>query len=157
MAHAAMPDANDIFELSPIPSLILSPSYTILKASKAFLEAWQVTSETCNGLGIFEFLASEDVMIDGKKTKHMKQVIDGAIAAHAVHTTGAVCTKQTTSWSARVIPIFSESVLLYVVLEWERQPTISTDTSLPTSGLSTDEAFRILVQSVKDYAIFLLD
>src|SRR5262249_46157736 len=108
-------------------------------------------------LGIFEFLASEDVMTDGKKTKHMKQAIDGAIASHAVHTTGAVCTKQTTSWSARVIPIFSESVLLYVVLEWQGQPTISTDASLPTSGLSIDEAFRILVQSVKDYAIFLLD
>lgn len=152
-----MPNTNDIFELSPIPNLILSPSYTILRASKAFLEAWQVTPETCSGKDLFKFLASEDMMAGGGKEKYVKQVIDEAITARAVRTTGAMYIKQTTSWSGRVIPIFSESALLYVVLEWQSQPTISADSSTPTSGLSTDEAFRILVQTVKDYAIFLLD
>ena len=155
-SHTAMPDANDIFELSPNPTLILSPSYTILRASKAFLEAWQVKSETCSGIDLFTFLAGEDVMARGD-TGSIKQWIDEAIAARTVRTTGAMLTRQLTSWSARVIPIFSESALLYIVLEWQGQPTISGDGSVPTSGLSTDEAFRILVQTVKDYAIFLLD
>jgi osomolarity two-component system sensor histidine kinase TcsA len=96
-------------------------------------------------------------MVGGDKEQCIKQVIDEAITAHAVRTIGAMCTRQSTSWSGRVIPIFNENALLYIVLDWQGQPMISRDNSIPTSGLSTDEAFRILVQTVKDYAIFLLD
>lgn len=153
----AIPDTNAIFDLSPIPSLILSPSYTVLRASKAFLEAWQVNSEACTGLDLIQFLASEELMVDREKTIHMKQAIDKAILTRTVHTTGTIYTRKTTSWSARIIPIFSENALHYIVLEWQGLPIISEGRSVPTSGLSTDESFRILVETVKDYAIFLLD
>lgn len=71
-----------------------------------------------------------------------------------------VCVTQITdsgfSWSARIIPIFEEDMLCNMVLEVQN---LSKQRFLcrPKEELSTDEAFRILVQTVKDYAIFLLD
>src|SRR5579871_4357020 len=87
-SHSSIPDTNVIFELSSVPSLILSPSYTILRASKAFLDAWKVTSETCNGNDLFKFLTGEDLMAGVDKVKYFEQMIEEAITARAVRTTG---------------------------------------------------------------------
>ena len=51
-----MADMNVIFDLSPIPSLVITPSLCIARASASFLKALELTPEECVGLQLFTLL-----------------------------------------------------------------------------------------------------
>jgi hypothetical protein len=57
----------------------------------------------------------------------------------------------------RVVPIFKEYTLLYLVVELEGLAVQGSGKGPLSAGLSTNEAFRTPVETVKDCAIFLLD
>lgn len=153
-------DMNAIFQLSPIPTLVLSASCRISKASDRFLSAWNVDAgERCVGLRLDEFLESK--LRPGFRTDaaSLGALIDAAISAREERTSAPLHVGYVSLWSARVIPVFNHDELLALYLEWRERPnpTSFLDGELISAGLGTDEAFRILVQAVKDYAIFLLD
>ncbi|KAI1199387.1 hypothetical protein F5X97DRAFT_297010 [Nemania serpens] len=151
-------DTNNLWDLSPIPTLVLSSDLCIERVSDGLLDVWKRQRGDYVGKDVFGAIYAGsslerfdripltraiDVAIDTRKAEL-------CYAAYAVH--GA-------SWSARVIPIFKNEKLLSLVLEWE-----PVDASLGNAAieftqnmLSVDETLRLLIQSVKDYAIFLLD
>ncbi|KAJ4004660.1 hypothetical protein NW761_015258 [Fusarium oxysporum] len=57
------------------------------------------------------------------------------------------------------MPVHRDDELLCLILEWDKAELHTTvaDGVMTQSWLPIDDAFRILVQAVKDYAIFLLD
>jgi osomolarity two-component system sensor histidine kinase TcsA len=62
-----------------------------------------------------------------------------------------------TIWNIRTIPVYDDGNLLYVQMELqdateERRKQLELE-----ERLYTNETFRILVETVKDYAIFMLD
>lgn len=152
-------DVDILFQLSPIPSLVLSPSCRITKASNSFLSSWHVAQQKCVGLQLDEFL--ETKLRPGFRTDiaSLGALIDTAISAREERTSAPVHIGPVSLWSARVIPVFDADQLLALWLEWREGPTLSSfsDGELISAGLGTGEAFRILIQAVKDYAIFLLD
>ncbi|KAK0717426.1 hypothetical protein B0T26DRAFT_296713 [Lasiosphaeria miniovina] len=149
------PDLALLFDLIPLPQLILSPSCAITRASARFLADWAVTVDQCVGRDLLSFLQAHLQPL-GDPTGHIAASIDDAISSRAVRTTKAIY-RHTSSWIARIIPVFKEDELLAIVTEWRESPVALADQELFRPGLSNDEAFRILVQAVKDYAIFLLD
>ena len=150
-----MADMNTIFDLSPIPSLVLTPSLCIVRASTRFLKALELTPRECVGLQLFTFLRRHHLASQEDSLNQFQQVIGEVIRMRTV------CVTQITdtglSWSARIIPIFEEDMLCNIVLEVQNLSKQRLDLCWPKEELSGDEAFRILVQTVKDYAIFLLD
>jgi osomolarity two-component system sensor histidine kinase TcsA len=149
-----------LFQLSPIPSIVLSASCRIEKASDTFLSAWQVTPPArCVGLHLDEFL--ETKLRPGFRTDaaSLGALIDAAISAREERTSAPLHIGYVSLWSARVTPVFKGDELLALCMEWRERPapTSFLDGGFISTGLGTDEAFRILVQAVKDYAIFLLD
>ncbi|KAJ4302466.1 hypothetical protein N0V88_002611 [Collariella sp. IMI 366227] len=151
------PDLGLLFDLSPLPSLILSPAWRITRASSRFLTGWRVSAQDCLGQQLLPFVERQ---LRPPRPAHLAQLtacIDDAIAARAERMCKPINTRHAVSWKARVLPIFNGDELLSIILEWHEGPPIPLEDEVVKPGLSTDEAFRILVQDVKDYAIFLLD
>lgn len=159
--EAASPgaDMNLLFDLSPVPSLILSASCRITKASACFLTTWKVEPAECVGQHFFEFLERRLRPEHRGDSIALGEIIDAAIVARAERTSPPIRMRPASAFTARVIPVFSNEGLLALIMEWrEASVAPSLAEGEPTKiGLSTDESFRILVQAVKDYAIFLLD
>ncbi|KAK4456560.1 hypothetical protein QBC42DRAFT_301916 [Cladorrhinum samala] len=152
-------DVNQIFDLCPLPLLTLSPAWRITKASSRFLADWQLSSELCVGQELLPFVQKQ-LSPSPVHLSYLTTAIDDAIAARAERTTRRINTQKLSSWRARVIPVFKGDELLAIVLEWSKGPITELSLSegdVAKPGLSINEAFRILVQAVKDYAIFLLD
>jgi len=156
-ASATGVDGNFLLDLCPLPITVLTPSCCIARASDRFLADWQVSRDECIGQQLVAFL--EKCLRPAALTSavNLTSAIDDAISARAERTSKQIATRHASSWRARVIPIFKDAELLAIVLEWQEGPAELGETEIVRPGLSTDEAFRILVQAVKDYAIFLLD
>ncbi|RKU40822.1 hypothetical protein DL546_002393 [Coniochaeta pulveracea] len=152
-------DLNIVYQLSPIPSLVLSPSCRITKASDRFLELWKTNAGECIGQHLTGFLEGRIRPGYRNDAIALECLIDAAITAREERTTSTIHAGLYSTWTARVVPIFQHDELLALYLEWKETPNdpVLMEGELVRTGLGTDEAFRILVQAVKDYAIFLLD
>ncbi|SPQ20813.1 a9ee11a8-51fd-454b-9ba8-be744ac0d774 [Thermothielavioides terrestris] len=145
-ASLASPDIGLIFDLAPVALLILSPGWRITRASSRFLAEWRVAAHGCAAAAPRP-----------GHLAHLTAAIDDAIAARAERTSRPINAGHAVSWKARIVPVFNGDELLSVVLEWHQGPPVHLEDELVQPALSTHEAFRIFVQAVKDYAIFLLD
>jgi len=147
-----------IFDLAPLALVVLSPAWRITRASSRFLTEWRVPAGACVGQQLLPFLETQLHPPRPAHLAHITAAIDDAIASRAERTTKPISTKHAVCWCARVVPVFNDHELLSILLEWhEKGPYTPLEDELTRAGLSTDEAFRILVQAVKDYAIFLID
>ena len=143
--------------LTPIPTALLDPALRILQASASFLSLRKLTAEECIGVSIYE-VSDAKVFL----TSAVRYVIETALAMKGVYATDAIQDVGHTAttprhWSLRAIPIFNGDDLLYLSLEF--YDTTRDHRTLQTFGdqLDTHDTYRILVQTVKDYAIFMLD
>lgn len=146
-----------MFDLSPLPLLILSPTRCITKASSRFLSIWNTTTDDCVGQELVPFVERQLCPPTPIHLAPLTTALDEAIAARAERTCEPLNTRHSSSWMARVIPVFKGDDLLSIIVEWQEGPPSAVGHERDELGLSTDEAFSILVQAVKDYAIFLLD
>ncbi|KFA54496.1 hypothetical protein S40293_10200 [Stachybotrys chartarum IBT 40293] len=151
-------DSNDIWELSPVPTLLVSPLHRIQRVSDGLLGAWSKQRVDLVGKDLFAALYGGSPLERFNRIP-LNHALGVAVSVrnhrfchNAYHAHGR-------SWSARIIPIFRKDVLLSLVLEWELvEPNFSVASAEMTqSVLSVDEMFRLLIQNVTDYAIFLLD
>ncbi|KAK4185235.1 hypothetical protein QBC35DRAFT_517028 [Podospora australis] len=153
-------DLNILFDLSPLPLLVISPSWRITNASSRLLSVWHVPSaDACVGQELLPFVQNQ-LSASPVHLRYLTVAIDDAIATRTERTTKSISPHSAASWRVRVIPIFKDDELVAVVTEWLEGPLTElnlAEDQIVTPGLSIDEAFRMLVQAVKDYAIFLLD
>ena len=155
---APRPDMNEIIDLFPVPTLVVSTSNRILRVSQGLLAEWSRGEDEFMEKDLFTALYQKS------PTKRFDRIslaytIDTARASRRPQLCHAAYSCGDTLWSARVVPVFRKTELLCLVIEWEKVelPMGQAEGELGHGWLSVDEAFRILVQAVKDYAIFLLD
>jgi len=151
-------DLGDIFHLSPVPTVVLTRTYRIRQVSQSLLDIWGLSSHACAGHGLLQLLARQSLLRCGADEDRLTRSLAEAIASRSVRRTDPFYSTSGGSWALQVTPIFEADSLLFVVLIWD-QLSHGRQSGLDLGGdaLSTDEAFRILVEAVKDYAIFLLD
>jgi osomolarity two-component system sensor histidine kinase TcsA len=151
-------DANVIWDLYPIPTLLLSPALCIQRVSDGLLDAWKRPREEFIGKDVFAALYSGSPLERFDRIP-LARAVEVAVATRKLQLCYAGYEAHGLSWSARVIPICREDKLLSLVLEWELVDSniVVTSGELTQNMLSVDETLRLLIQSVKDYAIFLLD
>ncbi|KAK1756726.1 hypothetical protein QBC47DRAFT_377509 [Echria macrotheca] len=150
-------DGFALVDLSPLPLTVLSPSCSITRVSERFLRDWHVSRDECVGQQLLSFVEKQLRPAGSSAVCYLSAAIDDAVASRSERTTKHITTQHAASWRARVMPIFKGAELLAIMIEWHEGATALVEDELVRPGLSTDEAFRILVQAVKDYAIFLLD
>jgi len=150
---------SEILDYSPVPTLVVSPSYRIERASAGLLEAWRCSREQIVGEDLFTAL------YHGSPTARFDRIplafaIETGIASRALRLCHAAYTDpEGVAWTARITPIHKDDGLICLIFEWEKAEVHITvaDGGIRQSWLPIDEASRILVEAVKDYAIFLLD
>ncbi|UNI23271.1 Histidine kinase [Purpureocillium takamizusanense] len=151
---------SEIVDYSPVPTLVVSPSYRVERASAGLFKAWRWSREQVVGEDLFAALYR------GSPTERFDRIplafaIERAVKSRALRLCHAAYTDADgVAWTARIIPIHKDDDRpLWLVFEWEKAEVHITaaDGGIRQSWLSIDEASRILVEAVKDYAIFLLD
>ena len=145
-----------ILAFTPIPTLVLSPSFHVIQLSEGCLSTFSLTPEDCVGAPILDFLRS--------KTPDLNHIsvhrgITTAVNTKAVQSFEVAAPTEERYWTLRVIPITGsdDSDLLYVVIEIQDTTEEHLKRKALDDQLQTDETYRMIVQTVKDYAIFMLD
>jgi len=173
-----------IFELTPIPTLVISPQNTVLAISRGFCS--DVT--TLNPIDFrhlpLDILLNEIPFI---KATQLQEEVDRAIKTRKVCVLEPVTPDETRFWEIRITPIFAEpddqnkdkrkkenndnhitnhtssspstsqDSLLYIIIEFNNATPHETQIKDLREKLRDSEVYRLLVDTVKDYAIFLLD
>ncbi|KAK1246598.1 hypothetical protein MKX08_000400 [Trichoderma sp. CBMAI-0020] len=149
-------DLHDLYDLSPVPTLVVSPAFRIQRVSQGVEDAWH--------RGRHEFLGKDlfAALYGGSPLERFDRIplvhaIEEAVAARNFRHCYAVYAVRGVAWSARIIPIFRGDEMLSLVLDWDQVESKTAGGELIQSALSVDEVIRLLVHTVKDYAIFLLD
>ncbi|KJZ69128.1 hypothetical protein HIM_11475 [Hirsutella minnesotensis 3608] len=147
-----------LLESTPAPTFVVSPSHRIQGVSASLLEAWGCRRDQ---------LVDQDLFValyHGSPTESFDRIplvyaIGTAVTARDLRLCHAAYVADGVSWTARIMPVYRHDELLYLCFEWEKAElhTEVVDGEILQSWLPMDDAFRILVQAVKDYAIFLLD
>lgn len=147
------PGMERILALTPTPSIILGQNLDIIEVSKSYLASAALERGECIGANIYNFISGK---VTGPNLTSIRLGIERAIESRAACTIDGMRDPSSTYWPSRIVPIFDEDELLYLVLEdMEAKEPVN---HVATTGQSyTDEIYRILVNNVRDYAIFMLD
>ncbi|TWU74240.1 hypothetical protein ED733_004160 [Metarhizium rileyi] len=153
------PDLDSFWDLSPVPTLVVSPGYRIRKVSRAIADRWHCNIHDILGNDVF------DALYGGNPLERFHRIplaaaIERAISNRALALCPSAWAYQEASWAARIVPVFHHEQLQYLVLEFdleENRPKKAASNDGYLVERSVDDMFRLLVHSVKDYAIFLLD
>src|SRR6478735_3950950 len=124
---AAVPTMNDMLDFLPVPTLVVSPSYRIQRASAGLLEAWGRRREVLVGQDLFTAL------YHGSPTERFDRIpfayaIETALEARGLRLCHAAYVANGISWTARIMPVHKGDELLCLVIEWE-QDELHTTTS----------------------------
>ncbi|KAL7658639.1 hypothetical protein ACMYSQ_004750 [Aspergillus niger] len=144
-----------IYRYTPTPSVILDPSLHVVEVSDSHVAFAGLSRALLLGRFICDIcpriLPALDVAI-------LFGALRAAITTQDVQSIDKICIDDaSTCYTLRITPIFENSNLLYIVLEaldiTKRQ---ATSVSKPHESYS-NETYKVLLDTVKDYAIFMLD
>src|SRR5277367_2798044 len=143
-----------ILRLSPIPTIVLNLSCRIEQVSRGFCDVSGLIDSDCVGRPLYDlerqlpFLDATSVQLDIKQ----------AVTSRRPSTTEAIQSLDDTFWRTRITPIYETSnELIYVLLEFEDVTDDCNKFQSLKDQLKDADIYRVLVNTVKDYAIFLLD
>lgn len=138
---------------SPVPHFLLDSSLSIVEVSPCYLALNCGPSDECRGRNVYEFIQTSGLVLE---TKSLRNVIDTAIATRNVYTSEDIESTQQKFLCFRAVPIFEDDNLSYVVLEIQ-DSTVKHESRQHTNDQDVNDTYRILVETVKEYAIFMLD
>lgn len=148
-----------IIDLNPIPTIVLDASQCIQRLSHSFLNQVLIPVEESVGSDFLLLLKDHGLLRDDCAGQ-LQWALDTARVTKTMQRVHQISIGSGRG-SIRCVPILRADTLLCYILEWHRVTTPLREDYLEMEGLNnglcTNEAFRILVETVKDYAIFLLD
>lgn len=145
-----------IFALMPMPTIVLNARLRIVQVSDSYLDFSHMSRKDCLGRSIHELSAAS---IPSPDCASFRTALASAIETRSVQVIDEVDVESSLSvYSVRITPIFDGTELLYVTVvahdvARELHPTHDARRNL----LYMNKTYRILVDTVKDYAIFMLD
>ncbi|EXJ69143.1 uncharacterized protein A1O5_08078 [Cladophialophora psammophila CBS 110553] len=144
-----------IFALSPTPTVVLDKDFQVVMLSNAWRKLVHMPLEKVRGKNFLETIGDLGLPTDAVTTS---QLIQGAIASRKEQRSEPLPGIPSPSyWRVRVVPIFDEDQLLYLVVEGVDATEEVQRTKDQIAQLSSAETYRILVSTLRDYAIFMLD
>ncbi|KAF2199274.1 hypothetical protein GQ43DRAFT_376629 [Delitschia confertaspora ATCC 74209] len=146
----------DIFRYTPIPTLVLDCNKVIRQVSDSYLDVSYTRSrERILGIQLEDFFKGSNLPFLSASV-----TLEALVTAQATHRPcllHEVVTEGVTAWSVRVVPIRHHDRFLYFIVEFNDTSEAYLKQLELDQRLTTNETFRILVETVKDYAIFMLD
>jgi osomolarity two-component system sensor histidine kinase TcsA len=146
--------ADSVIRYTPIPTVVLDSSLLVRHVSDSYLLVSGIRNRNelvgCHADEVFNRLATFSAHpVAGKA---LRAALDAGSVQQLKHLTVAG-----TAWTVRAVPVTRHSSLLHCILEFQD----TTAEHLRQLDLEErgyiNENFRILVETVRDYAIFMLD
>jgi osomolarity two-component system sensor histidine kinase TcsA len=146
--------ADDLIQFSPVPTVIFDAALSVLQVSDAYV-AISGASDRADIVGRHvDALFEETVTFPAHASalKAVRAARDTARVQQLKHFTDA-----TAAWIIRAVPIIRHGSLCYMQMEFlDSTEEVRRQLELE-ERLYVNDTFRILVETVKDYAIFMLD
>ncbi|KAL3464488.1 hypothetical protein BJX64DRAFT_91793 [Aspergillus heterothallicus] len=149
-APAKSPSLACIYRYTPTPTIVLDASMTIVEVSESHLALCGKSRQSLLNTVISDLQPAE---IPAPNIPTLYGALRAACSTREVQVVERILSSDKTLHNLRVTPIYDESILLYVVLEALK---LSEET-LSIQHAYMNETYKILVDTVKDYAIFMLD
>jgi osomolarity two-component system sensor histidine kinase TcsA len=143
-----------VFRYTPIPTIVLDSDLVIRQVSDSYVEvsegAW--LRERVVGLHAYQFFDQQKNKIPSQDARQAFQIaIETRRPQQLLHVDGHI------TWNIRIVPIFRHDSLRFIQMEFlDVTEEVRKQRELE-DRLDANENFRILVETVKDYAIFMLD
>lgn len=149
-----------IYRLTPIPTMLLDESLRVVEVSDSYLARSRARSQLSRD-ALLDRCVYElpPCVIPAPDTITLSSAVRAAVASRAVQTIDGVYVASTSSrHSLRLTPIFDGAALLYIVLEMQ-DIIIASEHAQPHDppAAYVNETYRTLLDTVQDYAIFMLD
>lgn len=142
----------DIFRYTPIPTLIVDASRKIVQVSDSFLMTSQGRREDFVGRRADDVFEQPELPMLASARELLRAAEGNGSPSQVDHLTDL---QQV--WRTRAVPIFRNECLHCTQLEFQEVTEEHRRSLELEERLYTNETFRILVETVKDYAIFMLD
>lgn len=152
-----------LFKHTPLLSIVVDSECLICDVSRSYLDRFQSAAPDLIGRHVYEYFDAEEGDSHILETATITSNIEAAIKTGNVSSVSNIVARRDKSlWKIRAIPIRDTDVdnkpLLNVILELEEQtPSRKTSRQKSQQIINTTETYRTLVETVKDYAIFMLD
>ena len=143
-----------IFALTPVPTIVLDGSLHIIQVSASYWTRSKICAIEYRNLHIYDFVQTKAT---GLTVLSLRQAIDTAITSRQASAIDSIQEYDTTWWHFRVVPIFEGDKLLYIVLEAQDANEEHSRRQANNDPRYDSETYRALIDSVKDYAIFMVD
>ena len=155
-----------LFEASPTPFLVLTPGFQIVAVSDSYLRATMTRRHDIVGRGLFEVFPDNpnDPAADGvqnlrnslNKVLFARQPDEMAIQKYDIRRPAEEGGSfEERYWSPLNIPVFDDKgEVTYII---HRVEDVTENIRTTQALQESEEHLRLLVDSVKDYAIFMLD
>ncbi|KAJ5569509.1 uncharacterized protein N7459_008939 [Penicillium hispanicum] len=144
-----------IYRRTPTPTIVLDGSLRIVEASDSHLALFNHDRNQLLGTSIYDLAPR---IVPAPDVASLSGALGAAIAMQEVQGIDTIFVPECKSnFSMRVTPIFENDALIYVLLEATRLKSHRQAGPAVTEQAHFDETYKILVDNVKDYAIFMLD
>lgn len=150
-------DLGRIFSLSPLPTIVLNANLRVAQISESYMAFSGYTRAEIVGHSIYDLPAHKVPATDttslhrslthAVKTSELQIIDDIAIDNGADYTI----------YSVHILPIQDQGKLLYVVLTVHDVTKEASARQTNRELAYMNETYKVLVDTVKDYAIFMLD
>lgn len=146
-----------IYRLTPTPTIVLDTSLHVVEVSDSHLDFSQQTRDALLGKCIY---AISSGVIAAPDIATLTGALRAAITSRKVQNIDSVRLPETSVYfSLRLTPIFDGPTMIYMVLETQDVSDTEERTESRACNKQTyvNETYRTLLDTVKDYAIFMLD
>lgn len=144
-----------ILSLTTIPTIVLDPENTILEASRGFYDVTGLTRSECVNCKLPKLLNPRKLFVD---IKSILSDIAPAVCKGKPVVCEEVLEVNKRHWQKRICPIFEDTgELLYIVVDFEDVTDEFHKLQALRDQMQESGAYRLLVNTVKEYAIFQLD
>ncbi|OCL10785.1 hypothetical protein AOQ84DRAFT_314914 [Glonium stellatum] len=147
---------DEILSRTPIATLVVDDSLCICQVSDSYLALCACSREQALGFDLYHFI-DKNVPAVMPRADSVRKAIHTATTARKAYVLDDILVEDGSFWSIRAVPIFKSETLLYIVLEFENTTEEHMRQAELEERVSTNDTFRILVETVKDYAIFMLN
>ncbi|OJJ54328.1 hypothetical protein ASPSYDRAFT_50377 [Aspergillus sydowii CBS 593.65] len=144
------PSLSRIYRLTPVPTLVLDPSMSIVEVSDSH---FAISGQSRDSLLHATVGDLDPEAIPAPNIPTLYGALRAACATRETQLIEHILVNNKVAHSLRVTPIFDGSTLLYVVLEAQKL----TEEALNNQHGYMNETYKTLVDTVTDYAIFMLD
>ncbi|PWY68466.1 histidine kinase [Aspergillus heteromorphus CBS 117.55] len=154
-AREPHPALSRIFRFTPTPTVVLDPSLKVLEVSDSHVAFSGLPRDVLLHSFICDVWPHTIPALD---VATLYGALRAALTTRDVQLIDQICLDDASAYySLRITPIFENTDLLYVLLEAVNVPPAVKPSMADTRRSYVNDTYKVLLDTVKDYAIFMLD